>query len=274
MFFVFFLSLLWARTPAYYVVDTTGNVLCAHNERAQVYPASLTKMLTLYILFEELRKGSVSFSTRFRASHRASVQMPSKLGLKPQETISVRDCVMALITKSANDVAVTVAENISGSIERFASRMNITAQRLGMHRSRFYNPSGVPDTRQVTTALDMSILARALHTHFSNYYPLFNTKHFKFKKRMHKNHNNLLGKVHGVDGIKTGYIGASGFNIATSTFRNGKRVFAVVFGGESASKRDKKTAQLIEAAFRSNGFEEETQTTRFTSLESIMKRIR
>lgn len=244
------IGLLWARTPAHYVVDSSGHVLSAYNEHVKIHPASLTKKMTLYIIFETLRSGKIGLNTLFKTSTKASKQMPSKLGLRPKEKICVRDAIMALITKSANDVAVVVAENISGSVEHFVSRMNLTAKRLGMHRTCFYNPSGVPDARQVTTAFDMATLGRALHVHFRDQYARFKETKFLYKRRFYHNHNKLLGRIQGLDGIKTGYVNASGFNISTSVTRNGKRIFAVIIGGASAKARDQYAAKLIEAAFK------------------------
>jgi D-alanyl-D-alanine carboxypeptidase len=250
VFFLFLICALFARTPAHYVVDHHGNVIYANNEKALIHPASLTKKMTLYILFQDLKKGKIKPTTQFVVSKRASTQAPSKLGLRPGERITVANCINALITKSANDVACVVAENISGNVARFASRMNTTAKMLNMKRTRFCNPSGLPDKRQVTTALDMSILGRALFCHFPDFYKKFNTQKFYFKNKLHHNHNKLLGRVYGLDGIKTGYIDASGFNISTSVARNGKRIFAVVIGGPSAKERDRFAMHLIESAFK------------------------
>ncbi len=235
-----------ARRFAALAIDAqTGRTLYARNADARCYPASLTKIMTLYILFEELRAGRVSYGTRMRVSRRAANQAPSKLGLKPGQTIRVIDAIKALVTKSANDVAVVVAEHISRSERRFAKRMTRTARRLGMKRTRFRNASGLPDRRQVTTARDMARLGRRIERDFPRYYAFFRTRSFVWKGRRYGNHNRLLGRYRGVDGIKTGYTRASGFNLVSSVRRNNRHLIAVVLGGRTGRDRDRYMVRLL-----------------------------
>src|SRR5919112_2146144 len=216
------------------VVDAkTGRILHAQNEDALRHPASITKVMTLYLLFEQLERGKVSLSTRFRVSANAARQAPSKLGLDPGETIEVEDAIKALVTKSANDVAVVVAENLAGSEEAFAEQMTRKARALGMSRTIYRNASGLPDPEQVTTARDLTILARAIQDRFPKYYRYFQTRVFNYAGHAIRNHNNLLGRVEGVDGIKTGYTRASGFNLMTSARTDDQHIVAVVLGGRS-----------------------------------------
>ena len=228
------------------VVDArSGRVLYEQNAREPRYPASLTKMMTLYLLFEALDSGRVSMSTPLPVSAYAAGRPPSKLYLKAGQTIDVRSAVLALCVKSANDVATTVAEYLGGSEERFADMMTSKARQLGMGSTTFRNASGLPDSGQVTTARDMVILASALRTNFPHYYHYFRNREFAYAGPVIRGHNDLLNKP-GVDGLKTGYIRASGFNLATSAASGGRRVFAVVMGGDSASSRNAHMAQLID----------------------------
>jgi D-alanyl-D-alanine carboxypeptidase len=248
-----FLSLFASVAPAAaaekyaaIVVDgNTGKTLYAKYADAQRYPASLTKMMTLYVLFEELKAKRMTLSTPLSVSANAASQAPSKLGVRAGRTIEVEDAILALTTKSANDVAVVVAENVSGSVSQFAKRMNKTARALGMNSTRFRNPHGLPDSGQVTTARDLTKLARALQDRFPTYYKYFGARTFTYKGVRHRNHNRLLGSVEGVDGIKTGYIRASGFNLVTNVKRDGRHIIAVVMGGKTASSRDAQMRQLI-----------------------------
>ncbi len=228
------------------VVDAkTGKVLYANHANSRRYPASLTKIMTLYVLFEELEAGRMSMSTRLKASRHSAGMPPSKVGLRPGHTISVKDAIGALVTKSANDVAATVAENISGSESAFARRMTKTARRLGMRSTQFRNASGLPNSHQWTTAADMARLGRAIQERFPKYYKHFSTRVFTYKGRRYGNHNKLLGRVKGVDGIKTGYIRASGFNLVTSVNTGGRHIVAVVFGGRSGASRDAQMRKLV-----------------------------
>ncbi|MBA4610670.1 D-alanyl-D-alanine carboxypeptidase [Stappia taiwanensis] len=228
------------------VVDAkTGKTLYSYKADTPRYPASLTKIMTLYVLFEELEAGRKSLNSRLKVSRHAASRPPSKLGLRPGSTIRVKDAILALVTKSANDVAVTVAENVSGSVPAFAKRMTRTARRLGMKNTTFRNPSGLPNSRQKTTARDMALLGRAIQERFPKYYKYFKTRVYSYKGRRYGNHNRLLGKVKGVDGIKTGYIRASGFNLVTSVKRDGRHIVAVVMGGRTGASRNKQMKKLI-----------------------------
>lgn len=249
-----FVSLLSLAHPAAASADksaalvldaNTARILYAQNADATRYPASLTKMMTLYILFEELDAKRLTLSTKLSVSANASRQAPSKLGLKPGNTIKVEDAILALVTKSANDVAVVVAEHIGGSVSGFAARMNRAAKALGMSRTTFRNPHGLPDPGQVTTARDLARLAQGLQDRFPSYYLYFGKRTFTYRGVRIRNHNRLLGSVEGVDGIKTGYTRASGFNLVTNVNRGGRHIIAVVMGGKSASSRDARMRELI-----------------------------
>ncbi len=235
------------RYAAIVIDDKTGKVLYAKNADAPRHPASLTKMMTLYILFEEMQKRKVSLSSRFAASAKASMQAPTKLGLRPGQTIAVEDAILALITKSANDVAVIVAENIGGTEEAFARRMTATARKIGMRGTSFYNASGLPNDAQFTTARDMVVLGRALQERFPVQYRYFATRSFTWGNAVHGNHNKLLYRLEGIDGIKTGYTNASGFNLVSSIRRDGRHVVAAVMGGSSGRARDDHMASLLAA---------------------------
>lgn len=228
------------------VVDaSTGRTLFASSADAKRYPASLTKMMTLYLLFEELDAGRMKLDSRLSVSANATLQAPSKLGVRAGSTIEVEDAILALVTKSANDVAVVVAENVEGNVADFATRMTRTARALGMSQTTFRNPHGLPDAGQVTTAHDLVRLATALQDRFPTYYKYFAQKSFKYRGASYNNHNRLLGSVQGVDGIKTGYTRASGFNLVTSVNRDGRHIIAVVMGGRTAASRDAHMRQLI-----------------------------
>jgi len=229
------------------VVDAnTGEVLFSRNADLSRYPASLTKMMTLYLIFEDLERGKISLNSRLSVSRNAANQAPSKLGLSVGSTIRVEDAILALVTKSANDVAMVVAENLSASADAFAYRMTQTARSLGMNSTVFRNPHGLPNSGQVTTARDMSILGRALYDRFPQYYGYFSVERFTWNGTTYGNHNNLLGVVDGVNGIKTGYIRASGFNLVTSVQRGNRYVVAVVMGGITAASRDAHMAELLD----------------------------
>lgn len=228
----------------------TGTVLHAVNPDSRRYPASLTKMMTLYMVFDALERGRLRLSQRLRVSYHAYRRPPSKLGLRPGTSITVRNAILALVTKSANDVATVVAEALGGSESNFARMMTRTARRLGMNRTTFRNASGLPDPRQVTTARDMATLALALLRHFPDRYHYFSTRSFRYGRVRFRNHNRLLGRYRGVDGIKTGYIRASGYNLVASAKRNGRRVIAVVFGGRTAGERNRRMVRLLDRGFR------------------------
>ncbi len=221
------------------VVDGySGKVLFARKADARRYPASLTKIMTLYILFEEMKNRRISKHTLMRFSRRAAAQQPSKLGLRAGSKIRAIHAIKALVTKSANDVAVVVAEHISGSEYKFARRMTRTARKLGMSRTVFRNASGLPDRKQVTTARDMVTLSRAIQRDFPEYFHYFKIRSFSYKGRKYRNHNRLLGRYQGMEGIKTGYTRAAGFNLTTSVKINNRHIIAAVLGGKTGKARD------------------------------------
>jgi D-alanyl-D-alanine carboxypeptidase len=229
------------------VIDAnSGAVMQATNADSPRHPASLTKIMTLYLLFERLEQGKLKLNADLPVSAHASVQAPSKLGLKPGESIRVETAIRAIVTKSANDVAVIVAEALGGDEPSFARLMTAKARALGMTQTVYRNASGLPDEQQITTARDQAVLGRAIQDRFPNYYRYFATRTFEFRGKSIRNHNHLLGAVDGVDGIKTGYIRDSGFNIVTSIRRANRHLIAVVFGGRSADARDARARSLIE----------------------------
>ncbi len=234
---------------AFVVDDYTGKVLHKTNADARTYPASLTKVMTLYMLFEALKTKKVTLNTKMKVSKHASGQKPSKLWLKPGSTLSVRDALLALTVKSANDVSVVVAEHLGGAEKKFAALMTQKARKLGMKYTVFKNASGLPNRLQVTTARDMATMFRALHRHFPSYYRYFKHKHFTFRGQKHRAHTKLLRTCQGVDGVKTGFINASGFNLVASAKRKNTRLFAVVMGGKTGRWRDKRIENLINQYF-------------------------
>ena len=232
------------------VVDArTGAMLSSDDPDGYRHPASLTKMMTLYILFQDMKAGRVKLSTNLRVSRRAAAMSPSKLGLKAGTTITVEQAIKALVIKSANDAAATVGENLAnGSEQAFAVRMTKVARYLGMRRTVFKNASGLPNPAQVTTARDMATLGLRLMRDFPQYYPYFRSTSFMFKGRLIRGHNRLVGRFPGTDGIKTGYVNASGFNLVTSTKRGDKRVVGVVLGARSSGTRNAHMMRIIARA--------------------------
>jgi D-alanyl-D-alanine carboxypeptidase len=239
-----------AAKSASIVVDAeTGAVLYESNSRAQTYPASLTKMMTLYLLFEAIESKRYGLDDDLPVSQQAANQPPTDLRLQAGATITVRKAIQALIVQSANDVAVTVAEAIGGSEDKFARQMTKTAKTLGMKQTVFKNASGLPNSGQLTTARDMAILARALMSRFPDYYEFFNTQSFRYNGRTYQTHNRVLKNYPGADGLKTGYTRASGYNLATSVERNGHRLIGIVLGGKSARGRDAQMMALLDEGF-------------------------
>jgi D-alanyl-D-alanine carboxypeptidase len=226
--------------------DKSGFALHELSADEPRHPASLTKIMTLYLLFEELDGGKLNLDTPLPISTQAALQPPTKLGLKANQTIKVEDAIKGLITKSANDAAVVVAEAIGGSEAEFAKLMTLKASALGMTSTIYVNASGLPAEEQVTTARDQAILGRAIQHRFPGYYRYFATPSFRYKGAEMHNHNALLGQVKGVDGIKTGYTEASGYNLVSSVRRDEKHIVAVVLGGTSNAARDARMRQLIE----------------------------
>ncbi|MGN6146651.1 MAG: D-alanyl-D-alanine carboxypeptidase family protein [Mesorhizobium sp.] len=236
------------------VVDAkTGKTLFEANSTQPRYPASLTKMMTLYLLFEALESGRITRDTQIPVSAHAASQPPTKLRFKPGETIDVDSAIRALVVKSANDVAVAVGEYLAGSEEAFAAAMTDKARRIGMRATVFRNASGLPDDGQHTTARDMAVLGMALRKHFPQYYSYFSATDFMFRGRLVRGHNDMLGRVRGVDGIKTGYIRASGFNIVTSYDADGRQIVVVVMGADSARQRNDHAEALLQRALSPSG---------------------
>lgn len=236
------------------VIDReTQEVFFARNADVHRYPASLTKMMTLYMVFEALEKRQIRIDGHFKVSRRAAGQPPSKIGLRAGSKIKVKDAVLALVTKSANDVATTVAENLGKTEWQFARMMTAKAKQIGMKRTRFRNASGLPHRGQVSTARDMAILAKRLIEDYPGYFELFNTQRFRYKGRTYKNHNRLLAKYKGTNGIKTGYINAAGFNLVSSVERDGRNLIGVVFGGRTGRLRDKHMVSILDKSFRRAG---------------------
>jgi D-alanyl-D-alanine carboxypeptidase len=232
------------------VVDmNTGIILYSKEPDTPRHPASLTKMMTLYILFGCLKDGKISLSSNLTVTAHAESQAPTKLGLKQGTTIKVEDAIKALVTQSANDAAVTIAENLAGTETNFARYMNQTARSLGMTNTTFRNASGLPDDEQVTTARDMATLATHLIHDYPQYYDVFQTRYFTYNGRKYRNHNHLLFGYKGTDGIKTGYTRASGFNLTASVHRGDKHLVAVVLGGKTGAQRDAAMRALLDKHF-------------------------
>jgi D-alanyl-D-alanine carboxypeptidase len=236
------------------VIDAgTGEVLLAEQPDAQRYPASLTKMMTAYLAFDALQRKKLGLHQPLPVSAHAASMSPSKLGLLAGDQIKVEDALLGLVTKSANDAAVVLAEAIGGNEAGFARMMTVKARSLGMNRTIFKNASGLPNPDQHTSARDMATLGLALLRDFPGYYRYFSTETFYYGEAAHRNHNRMLESYDGVDGIKTGFIRASGFNIVVTAQRDGRRLIAVVFGGKSAWTRDARAAVLLDTAFERAG---------------------
>ena len=239
-----------ARQEASILVDhESGAVLVARNADESVIPASLTKMMTLYLTFRALEAGQIDLSSRIKVSSRAAAMPPTKLGLTPGGTIEVENAILGLVTRSANDAASVLAEALGGSEDRFAMAMTRTARKLGMTRTVFRNASGLPNGEQRTTARDLARLASRLISDYPGYYRYFASRSFSYRGRSHPNHNRLLGVYPGMDGLKTGYTRASGFNLAASAVRDGRRLVAVVIGGRTAGARDAAMVDLLDLGF-------------------------
>jgi D-alanyl-D-alanine carboxypeptidase len=239
----------FAKYAALIMDAETGRIFKAVEPDTRNYPASLTKMMTLYLVFDALQRREWTLGKPLTVSARAARQPASRLGLPAGATIAVKDAILALVTKSANDVATTVAEGMDKSERDFALRMTAMARKLGMKNTTFRNASGLFHRGQMSTARDMAILARALLRDFPQYYHYFSTPSFTYNGQVHRNHNGLLESYDGVDGIKTGYISASGFNLVASATRGGRRLIGIVFGGQSANTRNRQMAQLLDAGF-------------------------
>ncbi len=269
----------WSVKKASIVICAeTGAIHHESNADAITHPASLTKMMTLYMTFKALREKKLTLNQKLPVSKFAAQQGPCKLWLKPGAAITVRDAILGMITKSANDAAVAIAETLGGGSEaHFATLMTQQARKLGMQKTVFKNASGLPDKglKQVTTAREMATLSRALYKHFPEYYPLFKIEKFAYKGVVHGNHNRLLGKIPGVDGIKTGFINAAGFNLAASCVRDNQRIIAVVMGGASGPARDKQMVKLLEAThtYLSKGEKPIDRKETYASLDALIHKV-
>lgn len=238
----------WQTGYSDIVVDAnTGRVLQETNADALRHPASITKVMTLYLLFEQLQAGKLRLNSQLPVSAYAAGQSPTKLGLRPGSTLSVEEAIQGIVTRSANDASVVIAEAISGDARSFAALMTRRARQIGMSRTTFRNPNGLPDPQQVTTARDLAVLGRAIQERFPRYYAYFSTRSFNFRGQVIPNHNRMFGRLEGVDGIKTGYTNASGFNLLTSVKNEGRYVIAVVLGGSSGGWRDNRMQQIVTA---------------------------
>ena len=239
-----------ARTEALLLVEAeSGKVLHAENATMPWYPASITKLMTTYVTLRAVRNKRITLDSLFTFSPRASSQAPSKIGFKPGTQITVDNAIKILMVKSANDVAVVLAEGVSGSVEKFADEMNSVSKNLGMTQSYWVNPNGLPADEQITSARDLAILARALLREFPEYDMYWNIPAIQLGKKYMRNYNTLIGRYEGADGMKTGFICASGFNLVASASRNGKRLIAVVLGSPSSPYRGAKAAGLLERGF-------------------------
>jgi D-alanyl-D-alanine carboxypeptidase len=232
------------------VVDAeTGEVLFARHADSRRYPASITKVMTLYLTFEALTEGKVKLDDVITVSARAASQPPSKLGLAAGQTITLDDAMKATAVRSANDMAMAIAEHVGGSQDRFAARATLKARELGMAQTRYVNPNGLPDARQVTSARDLAILARAVMRDYPQYYRYFGLHDWAYEGREYRNTNGLLRSERGYDGMKTGYTNASGYNLAASAVRDGRRLITIVLGGRSTASRNSHVAELMDTGF-------------------------
>lgn len=234
------------RAKSVLVLDGSGREVDSYNADAPRYPASLTKMMTLYLLFEAIDRGELTMASEIPVSARAASRPPARIGVAAGSSIKVEDAVQALAVRSANDMAVAVAEAVAGSEDAFAARMNAKARDLGMSHTRYVNASGLSDTRQVTTARDIARIASALRSRFPQHLHYFNRTSFTYQGRVFEATNKLIGRVDGVDGLKTGYLSMSGYNLVATAERGGRRVMVVVLGGASEAARDREVTELIE----------------------------
>ncbi|AVP87287.1 D-alanyl-D-alanine serine-type carboxypeptidase [Candidatus Phycorickettsia trachydisci] len=236
--------------PAALIYDASSRkVLYAHNINRKIHPASLTKMMTVYIAFERLQQGKLSLEDEITVSNHAANAKPCKLGLEAGETITVKEAILATIIKSANDAARAIAEEIGGSERKFAYIMNRKAKALGMRNTVFRNASGWHDPRQTTTAVDLLKLAIALKRDFPEYYPMFRLTSFMFKNKEYQGHNHVVKNYVGAEGMKTGYISASGYNLVTAAKRGNRRLIGVIIGGKTAKERDGRMITLLNKYF-------------------------
>ena len=252
VFWMIYVSSAHAKYASFIINENTKRIYHNANADTRNYPASLTKIMTLYLVFDALKSKKISMTSKFKVSKRATRQPPSKLNLSAGSNITVKNAILALVTKSANDVATVIAENLGKSERNFAKLMTRKAKKLGMTRTTFRNASGLPNRGQLSTARDMATLGIAIRKNHPKFFKLFKTKSFIYKGIKYTNHNNLLGSYSGTDGIKTGYTNASGFNLVASVERNGQRIIGVVFGGKKARSRDKHMVKLLNKYFKTS----------------------
>ena len=268
VFLILSSSVTFAKKAAIVIDFDTKEVLFEVNANTKNYPASLTKIMTLYILFDQIEKGVLTYGTKLKVSKIASSRSPSKLYLEAGSYIKVEDAIMALIIKSANDVATVVAENISGTEKDFAKLMTRYARNLGMANTTFKNASGLPNRAQLTTARDISILSHALISNFPEEYKLFSKQNFTYNGKTYKTHNKLMLSYEGADGIKTGYIKASGFQLAFSAVRNNKRLVGVIFGGDTGKQRDRSLKIIMDKEFAELGINKKEKKSTIVKKET------
>ena len=266
--FILITTATFAKKAAIVIDFDSQEVLFEVNADTKNYPASLTKIMTLYILFDQLEKGHLKNQTKLKVSKIAASRSPSKLYLEEGSSIKVEDAIMALIIKSANDVATVVAENISGSEKEFAKLMTSYAKNLGMTNTNFKNASGLPNRAQLTTARDISILSYSLISNFPEKYKLFSNQKFTYNGKTYKTHNKLMLNYEGADGIKTGYIRASGFQLAFSAVRNNKRLIGVIFGGDTGNQRDRSLKIIMDKEFSELGINKNETKTKIAKQET------
>ena len=268
VFLILSSSVTFAKKAAIVIDFDTKEVLFEVNANTKNYPASLTKIMTLYILFDQIEKGFLTYDTKLKVSKIASSRSPSKLYLEAGSYIKVEDAIMALIIKSANDVATVVAENISGTEKDFAKLMTRYARNLGMANTTFKNASGLPNRAQLTTARDISILSHAIISNFPEEYKLFSKQNFTYNGKTYKTHNKLMLSYEGADGIKTGYIKASGFQLAFSAVRNNKRLVGVIFGGDTGKQRDRSLKIIMDKEFAELGINKKEKKSTIVKKET------
>ncbi len=242
-----------AHAEALLVVEAdTGKVLQAENATYPWYPASVTKLMTAYVTLKAVKEGRISLDTLFTVSPVAASQSPSKMGFQPGTRVTVDNALKMMLVKSANDMAVVLAEGVGGSIDGFSALMNQAAQRLGMTQTSYVNPNGLPADGQITSARDLAILARAIIHDLPEYEYFVHIPAIRYGRKVTQNFNKLIGRYPGADGFKTGFICASGYNLVASATRNGKRLIAVVLGSSSGQMRAVRAAQLLERGFSNN----------------------
>ncbi|HMN71177.1 MAG TPA: D-alanyl-D-alanine carboxypeptidase family protein [Rhodoblastus sp.] len=242
-----------SANPAIVIDAATGETLMQQEATQPWYPASLSKLMTVFVALKAVREGRITMDTPLKVSARATTQAPSKMGFRAGTLVTLDNALKMLMVKSANDLAITIAEGVSGSVEAFANEMNASASALGMRESHFVNPNGLPDARQISSARDMAILGRALYVYFPEQAGLFDIGALRLGNKIIPTHNGMLGRYPGAEGMKTGFTCAAGFNLVVSASQNGKRLIAVVLGAPSAKSRTMLAASLLDKAFVAGG---------------------